>query len=181
MPDFPLPTLGRAAVPDDPRDLAGEFRFRRPVEVRFADTDAMGHVNNAVYLTYCESARASYYEAVTGRTMLGDAPSAASMRGEHPETEDSKFILAEARVTYRSPAFFGETLTIEVRASRVGRTSFTLEYRITAPDSAFGPARLIAVSDSVLVGYDYGEGRPTVLPPDLVEALEAFEGRSLRD
>jgi acyl-CoA thioester hydrolase len=180
MPDIPLPTLGRAAVPDDPRDLPGEFRFRRPIEVRFGDTDAMGHVNNAVYLTYCELARASYYEAVTGRMMLGDTASASAMRGEHPETEDSKFILAEARVTYRSPAFFGETLTIEVRAARLGRSSFTLEYRITAPDSPFGPARLIAVSDSILVAYDYGEGRPVPVPGELVAALEAFEGRSLR-
>src|SRR4051794_23064791 len=42
---------GRVVVPDDARDLPGEFRFRRPIEVRFADTDAMGHVNNAAYLT----------------------------------------------------------------------------------------------------------------------------------
>ena len=41
-------------MPDDPRDLGGDFGCRRDVEVRFADTDAMGHVNNANYLTYCE-------------------------------------------------------------------------------------------------------------------------------
>ncbi len=178
MPDASVPALGRVEVPPDPRDLPGEFRFRRPIEVRFGDTDAMGHVNNAVYLTYCESARASYYEAVTGRMLL-EPDSTASVLGR-PPTEDSQFILAEARITYRSPAFFGETLTVEVRASRIGRTSFTLEYRLTAPESSFGQARLVAISDSVLVGYDYNRGHPVPLPAALVERLETFEGRSLR-
>jgi acyl-CoA thioester hydrolase len=35
------------------------------IDVRFADTDAMGHVNNAVYLTYCEMARIRYWSDVT--------------------------------------------------------------------------------------------------------------------
>ena len=60
------PGPSRIAVPDDPRDLPGTFCHRREVDVRFADTDAMGHVNNAVYLTYCESARISYWTDVTG-------------------------------------------------------------------------------------------------------------------
>ena len=59
----------RVAVPDDRRDLPGGFRYRRPIEVRFGDTDAMGHVNNAAYLTYCEMARAGYYETVTGHQL----------------------------------------------------------------------------------------------------------------
>jgi len=34
--------------------------------VRFADTDAMGHVNNAVYLSYLEAARVEYIRRVFG-------------------------------------------------------------------------------------------------------------------
>jgi acyl-ACP thioesterase len=51
------PRVRVAVVTPDPRDLPGDFGHRRELDVRFADTDAMGHVNNAVYLTYCESAR----------------------------------------------------------------------------------------------------------------------------
>ena len=40
----------------DPRDLSGTFRHEVEIAVRFADTDAMRHVNNAKYLTYCEIA-----------------------------------------------------------------------------------------------------------------------------
>ena len=160
----------RAAVPEDPRDLPGAFRCRREVEIRVADTDAMGHVNNAVYLTYLEIARVAYYQAATGRPLP---------LGVHGAEEG--LILADIRVAFRAPAFYGETLVVESRVPRVGRTSFGMEHRITAPDSRLAPARLIAVAESVLVTYDYRAGRPIPVPGALVEAIERLEGRSIRD
>jgi acyl-CoA thioester hydrolase len=44
-----------------------DFRFNYPIEVRFSDTDAMGHVNNAVYLTYFEQARLAYWRELWRR------------------------------------------------------------------------------------------------------------------
>jgi acyl-CoA thioester hydrolase len=155
-------------VPPDPRDLPGTFRHRREVEVRFGDTDAMGHVNNAVYLTYCELARVGYWTAATGD------PLPLGVHGEEG------LILAETRIAYRSPAFFGETLTIETRVVRLGRTSFDQQHRITAPASRYGPLRLVAVAEAVLVTYDYGAGRPTPISDALAARLEAYEGHSLR-
>jgi acyl-CoA thioester hydrolase len=156
-------------VPPDPRDLPGEFRFRRPIEVRFADTDAMGHVNNASYLTYCEMARAAYYEAVTGQPLP---------LGVHGASEG--MILAEATIAFRSPAYYGETLTIEARVGRIGRTSFTQEFRLTAPESRYGRARLVATSTSVQVMYDYLHELPIAVSAELAAAMEAYEGRALR-
>jgi acyl-CoA thioester hydrolase len=154
------------AVSDDPRDLPGEFKHRVRITVRFADTDAMGHVNNAVYLTYCEIARIRYWTDVTGEPIALGTEGAESL------------ILAEARITYRAPAFHGETVTVETRATRIGRSSFTLEHRLLAavPD---GPERLVAVSESILVRYDYADHVPVELPAAYVAAIEAYEGRPL--
>ena len=167
---IPAPARSRAAVPDDPRDLVGDFAHAHPIEVRLADTDAMGHVNNAAYLTYVEIGRAAYYERVTGEPF---------QLGVHGAEEG--MILAEIRVTYRSQAYYGEVLLVETRAERIGRSSFTMVHRLTAPGSRYGAARLVAVADSVLVAYDYRAERPIPVPPALAEALEAFEGRPLRD
>ena len=156
----------RVAVPADPRDLPGDFAHTHHVEVRLADTDAMGHVNNASYLTYVEIARVAYYEQVTGNALP---------IGTHGAEEG--MILAEIRVTYRSPAFYGETITVETRVERIGRTSFGMVHRLTAPESRYGPARLIAVADSVLVSYDYQQERPIPVPDEWREAMERFEGR----
>ena len=171
MPSFdhPPPRLG-SAVPADPRDIDGDFAHARAVEVRFADTDAMGHVNNAAYLTYAEIARAAYYEAATGEQL---------QLGVHGAIEG--MILAELRMTYRSPAFYGEFITVETRIDRIGRTSYGMVHRLSAPESRYGPCRLVAIADSVLVSYDYSAERPIPVPPALIEAIEAFEGRKLRD
>ena len=152
---------------DDPRDLTGPFSHELEITVRFADTDAMGHVNNAKYLTYCEIARIRYWTDVTGEPISLGTEGAESL------------ILAEARITYRAPAFHGEVITVQTRATRIGRSSFTLEHRLLACIVGDAP-RLVAVSESILVRYDYATGRPVALPPEHVAAIEAFEGRPLR-
>jgi acyl-CoA thioesterase FadM len=71
-------------------------------------------------------------------------------------------------------------LTVESRIGRIGRTSFTLEHRITAGETSVGHARLVATAEGVQVLYDYAKGRPREIPSDVVTQLEAFEGRPLR-
>jgi acyl-CoA thioester hydrolase len=160
----------RVEVPgEDSRDLDGTFAHAHPIEIRFSDTDAMGHVNNARYLTYCEIARVAYYERVAGE------PLPLATHGA-----EEGMILAQISIAYRSPAFFGETLTVETRVERIGRTSFGMVHRLTAPTSRYGAARLVAVADSVLVTYDYGEDHPIPVPDRLAEGIEALEGRRLR-
>ncbi len=167
LPSRDRGTRSRIATPDDPRDLPGDFAHRREIPVRFADTDAMGHVNNAVYLTYCEIARIAYWTDVTGEPIRLGTQGAESL------------ILAEARISYRAPAFHGETVTVETRATRIGRSSFNLEHRLTACEAG-KPSRLVATSESVLVRYDYTLERPVPLSAGHVAAIESFEGRRLR-
>jgi len=157
----------RIEVPTDPRDIGGDFAHRHAIDVRLADTDAMGHVNNANYLTYVEIARIAYYEQVVREPLP---------LGAHGASEG--MILAEIRMTYRSPAFYGERLTIETRVDRIGTTSFTMVHRMTAKASRYGPERLVAVAESVLVSYDYQAERPIPVPDDWRRAIAAFEGWS---
>ncbi len=161
-----MPAHGRIDVPADDRDLTGDFAHRVDIDVRFADTDAMGHVNNAVYLTYCEMARIRYWTDVTGEPIAPGHEGAESL------------ILAEARITYRAPVFHGERVTVETRAIRIGSSSFVLEHRLTAcaPDA---DPRLVATSESVMVRYDYRAGRAAPLGPRFIGAIEALEGRPL--
>ena len=156
-----------AASAPDPRDFTGSFRHHVDIAVRFADTDAMGHVNNAKYLTYCEIARIRYWTDITGEPIALGTEGAESL------------ILAEARITYRAPAFHGEMVTVETRAARIGRSSFTLEHRLLACVEGDMP-RLVAISESILVRYDYASARPVALSDAHITAIETFEDRSLR-
>jgi acyl-CoA thioester hydrolase len=129
------------------------FRFRFPVEVRFRDLDVLGHVNNAVYLTYLESARIAWWMHVTGKRDL---------RG-------LDMILARVELDFRSPAVFGESLEVGVRCVSVRRSSFAMEGVIAERTSG----RLVAQARKVLVHFDYQSQRSAPLPEALRQKLLA--------
>ena len=148
--------------------VSGEFAFEHSIELRFRDTDAFGHVNNAVYLSYFEAARAGYYALVTGTPF---------MTGEHGSAHT--FVIAEARVAYRAPVRFGEKLLVGCRFAWTGRTSFGLEYRIRAEETAAGTARIVADGETVQVMFDLERNRVTRVPDDLIALFESYEGRRI--
>lgn len=125
-------------------------------------------MNNAVYVSYFEAARAGYYAAVTGHA-FGAGPSGAR----------AVFVIADARVTYRQPAFFGEPIVCEARVAWVSRSSFGMEYRVVSEGGPIAPARLVADGATTQVMYDLVRGRPTRMPQDLLDAVERFEGHPI--
>lgn len=124
--------------------------FRHRLEVRFRDCDPMGHVNNAVYLTYLEQARLAHWRAVWGMELDELPPGTPGV------------ILARAEIDYRRPAEHGNRLEVRIALARVGRTSFAYDYEIMDQDD-----RLIARATTVQVMYDYAAGKPVEMPADL--------------
>ncbi len=135
----------------------------------------MGHVNNAVYLTYLEQARFSHWRALWGRG--GEVPTAVAPRDSGPAgvaptgPDVPGVILARAEIDYRRPAKYGDVLEIKLGIAAVGRTSFTYEYEIV---DAGGD--VIATARTVIVSFDYAAGKPTPISDAMKEAL----GRKLR-
>ena len=119
--------------------------------VRFRDLDAKGHVNNAVYLTYMESARIAFFVNVGAITGV----------------DDLSIIVARIEIDFRAPLELDETVEIGVRAARFGTKSFDLEYELRAG------GRLVAEATSVCVGYDYASGETVPIPEAWREQLAA--------
>ncbi len=123
------------------------FDFVHRETVRFRDLDSLGHVNNAVFLTYLEEARIAYLDP------LG--------------AEASNMILARVEIDFRAPLRMGAELEIGVRPARLGTKSFELEYEVRSGET------LAAEAKTVLVSYDYASGRAVELPESWREALAA--------
>src|SRR4030095_5583504 len=81
---------------------------------RFRDTDAMGHINNAVYVTYLEVARQNYWRRMSGVEDYRRVP----------------FILAHVTIDFRAEALMRETLLLAIRCEWVGGKSFAFRYEI---------------------------------------------------
>lgn len=113
----------------------------------------MGHVNNAVYFTYLETARTQFFFQGLRISALTQLP----------------VILAEASCTYKSAAYFGEILTIELGISHIGTKSFDFAYRIIAQDG-----RLIATAKTVMVTYDYEKEVTIPIPDNLKGLLQSY-------
>jgi acyl-CoA thioester hydrolase len=138
--------------------VTDELRHRTPLQVRFRDTDAFGHVNNAVFFTYIELARIRYLLDV--------------LQPEEP-FERMPLILARVELDFRSPIMFGEDVEVETQVDRIGRSSIAMSHRMTAN------GRLVGEAQSVLVTYDYEIAKPMPVPDDWRERIGAHEGRPL--
>jgi acyl-CoA thioester hydrolase len=134
-----------------------EFHFYHPIEVRYGDLDPQAHVNNAKYLTYMEQGRIAYIQALG----LWDGQSFM----------DVGIILAEARVTFLAPVYFGQEVRVGVRVTEIRNKSLTMEYSL---EDAENGAHL-ATGSSVLVAYDYRMGQTMPFPEGWRKAISMFE------
>jgi acyl-CoA thioester hydrolase len=141
--------------------------FSHRIEVRFRDCDPMGHVNNAVYLTYLEQARFAQWQVLWGFGRVADAP--VGNVGDGPVDKTPGVILARAEVDYRIPARYGDVLEVRIGLAAVGRTSFTYEYEIVDAQ-----ARVVATARSVQVMYDYTANRPVPIPEGIRRLFDAL-------
>ncbi|MEO8285114.1 MAG: thioesterase family protein [Chloroflexota bacterium] len=144
-----------ACVPDNPG-----WNFCYTTEVRFRDIDMFGHVNNAAYLTYVESARVAYYGHLSGIS----------------DPRDFDMTVARAELDYLIPVFYGQTLHVYTRASRIGTKSWTLEHQMR--DSVSND--VVANASTVVVYFDHQTGKSKPLTDEIVSMIEAHEGRKLR-
>jgi acyl-CoA thioester hydrolase len=121
--------------------------------------DAVGHVNNAAYFTYCESGRLEYFEQIgVGRFEQATAGPA----------------LAHAALNFRRQVRHPAVLDVGVRVVEVGNRSFRMDYGIfyEATDT------VVADGTSVIVWADYHAGRSVEVPANIRAAIAAIEKRS---
>jgi acyl-CoA thioester hydrolase len=121
---------------------------RTDIQVRFADTDLMGHLNNTSYALYVEQARLEFLREATGEML-------------------SSFILAHLALDFRRQVHFGQAIHVLTSVEKVGRTSVTLAQTILADDVPSVDAR------SVIVRFDYEAQRPAPFTDEARAWLEA--------
>ncbi|MCS1352332.1 thioesterase family protein [Mechercharimyces sp. CAU 1602] len=113
------------------------------IQVRFNECDGLGHVNNAVYYTYMETARMELFSKLDPQM----------------DVKEWRLIVASTSCEYKAQARFSQWLTISTQVERIGNSSFTVIHHIRDRDSG----ELIAIGKAVLIHFDYKEQRSTPL------------------
>ena len=145
----------------EPKDLLCQFPVVVSLEVEWGDQDAFSHVNNTVYLKWCETARVVYLGKVGVWQMIKD-------EGRGP-------ILASISCDYRQPVVFPDTVLVGARVSNIGRSSFRMEHSVVSVSRN----AVVAEAHSTLVFIEYEKGTSLPLPAEIRQAMEQLEGRPL--
>jgi YbgC/YbaW family acyl-CoA thioester hydrolase len=119
---------------------------RTELQMRFSDTDALGHVNNVSFAAYAETGRVDFLQRL-GKSV-------------------TSLILANVTIDYRRQIAFGESLHIESWVATLGRSSITLG------QSLWANGERAADIKSVVVHFDYTTGKPIELTAAIRKELE---------
>lgn len=129
------------------------YLFACPIQVRWRDVDALGHVNNATIVTYLETARTELWrERFGGGTAI-------------------PFVVARVEVDYRRQIALDDRVRVGLRVSGLRGARYCFEYRIEAN------GELAAEAVTVMAHVRPGERRPSRIPDELRTRLALLERR----
>ena len=137
-----------------------QFSFWAEVEVRWGDMDAQGHVNNAVYFTYCETARIKLLRSIGVQGRSGGAAQGPT--------------LVTTSCDFKQQVRYPATLDIGVRVEQIGQRSFELSYGMFRQ----GTDELVAVARSVNAWVDFAQERAVTLPDEVRATLGQYKTES---
>jgi acyl-CoA thioester hydrolase len=135
------------------------YRHLTPIDIRFGDLDAMGHVNNSKYLTYTESARINYFRD------LGIWDGIPRLIGP---------IMAKVTIEYKIPLDLSDVrVEVYTRVSRLGNKSYTIDHQIIRYKDE--RPEVAAYCEVVVVAFDYQAGKSILVPDSWREKMIAYE------
>lgn len=127
-----------------------EYTYEVDVDVRLRDVDFMGHVNNAVYATYLEQARAGFFEDVVGESLVS-----------------ADTVLASLEIDYASPIAADQSVTVALGVPELGSSSLPMAYEVRADGERAATARTVQVI------VDRETGRSRAIPSTWRERIVA--------
>jgi acyl-CoA thioester hydrolase len=136
------------------------FQYSTTIQLRWKDIDQFGHVNNAVYLTYFETARYYYNRDVN-----------------QWDWNQDQYIIASIKVDYLRPIFYPGDIMVYLRIGDIGDKSFVFHYAITFEKN--GIEKLAATGQSTQVFYDVRNQKTIPIPERIIKQWKAFEKENL--
>ena len=136
---------------------ADDFRTLHRFPVHWGDMDSAQHVNNLVYLRWAETARVRYFQSLGVNTDF--APG------------DVGAILAYQDCKYTFPMTYPDTALVGARTLHVAADRFTMQTAVFSERHD----RLAALTEQVIVPYDYGKLVKAPLPQEWVDRIRQME------
>lgn len=131
-----------------------------PIQMRFADVDQLGHVNNVNLQHYFDLGKTDYYWNVMRLTI---------------NWTKTGFIQKATSNVYEAQTRMGEPIVVRSKVEKVGTTSFGMYQEIVNRET--GERK--AYSHSTLVMFDFERQEKIPVPAEWRQAISDFEGTDL--
>ena len=122
------------------------------IQLRFADVDMGGHVHNAAYLHYFESARIQFFIGTLSPSW---------------DWKKNGFIVKKNTIEYHVPVYLTDQIRVDVNCTHIGEKSFTLSYEVFDQNNLKK-----TYGDSVIVCFDYIQSKTIAIPSEVKAILE---------
>lgn len=133
-----------------------DYKFRTDIPIRFSDIDSLGHVNNAVYLTYFEIARTNYWKDAIGW-----------------DWNNVGIIIGRSEINYLKQITVQDKIACYVRTIRIGNSSFDVMHvlvKITPQGE-----EIVTTGKTVCISYDYAANKSVSIPSDERRSMIAYD------
>ncbi|OLS16983.1 MAG: 1,4-dihydroxy-2-naphthoyl-CoA hydrolase [Candidatus Heimdallarchaeota archaeon LC_2] len=128
------------------------------VQLRLADTDNLGHLNNVAYIEFLETARTEWH---------------AHVKESREFLDNGKWdwILGEIRIRFMKEAYLSDKLVVIMWCSRIGRKSWDFSYMMVNENED-----VVVIAQTSHIAYDYGNLKSKPLPNDILKDLTLRKG-----
>jgi acyl-CoA thioester hydrolase len=134
-----------------------DYKSYADLRIRFNDIDILGHLNNVVYFSLFDTAKADYLTAV---------------KKGNVDWRRVESVIANVNCSFISSAFYGEPIRIYTRCIAMGEKSYTLQQVMTNTNTK----EVKAVCDTVMVSFDPETKKSVAISNEHRKAIEDFEG-----
>lgn len=137
-----------------------DFKFFRPLEIRWNDLDPIGHVNNVYYIEYFQIGRGSYMTEMSQKW----------------DWSKHMFVIAKISCNYlREIRMTAKNVRLGMRTSNIGTKSFDFQYVIISDNEETGLPIIHAVGYSTQVLIDTMANKSIEIPAWLRTNMIEYE------
>ena len=136
------------------------FFHSTPVQIRFNDVDMLGHLNNNIYLTFMDLAKARYFNDIAGHLV---------------KWNEINMAVVNINVNFYAPSFIDSKLEVLTSVIAISQHSLTMEQRVI--DIETGEVKCAAIY--IMAGYDIKTATSLPIDTKWRDAITAWEERPL--
>ena len=134
-----------------------KFKTSLPIQIRFGDIDALGHINNNIYFSYFDLGKTTYFDTIK--------PTAVSWT-------EGLIVVAHIEVDFFSPIYYKEKIAVDSKIVNLGEKSGVFLQQIRNVKNGEVKCRC----KSVFVTYDAHTQASMPIPDTWRKIISEHEG-----